>query len=67
VRAELRGIYGVLNELPPEDRMALVLRRVEGMSIGEIAGQMRRSVATVKRRLGAAEAHLSRRLGKHDD
>lgn len=67
VRAELRGIYGVLNELPPEDRMALVLRRVEGMSIGEMSEHMGRSAATVKRRLAAAEAHLSRRLGKHDD
>lgn len=67
VRAELRGIYGVLTELPPEDRMALVLRRVEGMSIGEISEYMGRSAATVKRRLAAAEAHLSRRLGKNDD
>ena len=66
-RAELRAIYGILDELPPEDRMALILRRVEGMALGEIAEHMSRSTATVKRRLAAAEAHLSRRLGRHDD
>jgi RNA polymerase sigma-70 factor (ECF subfamily) len=66
-RAELRAVYAVLLELPAEDRAALVLRRVEGMAIGEIAEQMGRSVATVKRRLASAEAHLSRKLGAFDD
>ncbi|HEX4339557.1 MAG TPA: sigma-70 family RNA polymerase sigma factor [Polyangiaceae bacterium] len=66
-RAELRAVYGVLEELSSEDRTALVLRRVEGMAIGEIAEHMGRSVATVKRRLASAEAHLSRRLGGFDD
>jgi RNA polymerase sigma-70 factor (ECF subfamily) len=62
-RAELRGIYGILAELSAEDRTALILRRVEGMAIAEIAEQMGRSLATVKRRLASAEAHLARRLG----
>ena len=47
--------------------MALVLRRVEGMAIGEIAAHLERSVATVKRRLKSAEAHLARRLGERHD
>lgn len=62
-QVEVRGIYAILHELPAEDRMALVLRRVEGMAIGEIATHLDRSVATVKRRLKSAEAHLARRLG----
>jgi RNA polymerase sigma-70 factor (ECF subfamily) len=63
VQVEMRAIYAVLHELPAEDRMALVLRRIEGMAIGEIAAHLERSVATVKRRLKSAEAHLERRLG----
>lgn len=67
VQVEVRGIYAILHELPAEDRMALVLRRVEGMAIGEIAAHLERSVATVKRRLKSAEAHLARRLGVDHD
>jgi RNA polymerase sigma-70 factor (ECF subfamily) len=67
VQVEMRGIYAILHELPAEDRMALVLRRIEGMAIGEIAAHLERSVATVKRRLKSAEAHLSRRLGSSDE
>lgn len=66
-RVQLRAVYEVLGELSAEDRTALVLRRVEGMAIGEIAEQMGRSIATVKRRLASAEAHLSRRLGAFHD
>jgi len=67
VQVEVRGIYAILHELPAEDRMALVLRRVEGMAIAEIAAHLERSVATVKRRLKSAEAHLARRLGERHD
>jgi len=59
VAAELRAIYGLLATLPVEAHLALVLRRVEGMSIDQIAEQMRLSVSTVKRRLAAAEALLA--------
>ena len=43
-----------------EERVALVLRRVERLEIPEIAEQMGLSVSTVKRRLNAAEARLER-------
>lgn len=66
-RADLRAIYGILGELAVEDRTAVILRRVEGMAIGEIAEHMGRSLATVKRRLASAEAHLARRLGVRDE
>jgi len=60
VASELRSIYRVLERLPPEERVALVLRRVEGLELAEIAEQMKLSLATVKRRIVAAEAYLER-------
>jgi RNA polymerase sigma-70 factor, ECF subfamily len=59
VVAELKAIYGLLRTLPVEAHLALVLRRVEGLSIDQIAEQMRLSVSTVKRRLASAEALLA--------
>lgn len=58
VAAELRAIYALLHTLPVEVHIALVLRRIEGLSVDEIAEHMRLSVSTVKRRLAAAEEHL---------
>jgi len=60
VAAELRAVYGLLETLPVQERIALVLRRVERLEIPEIAEQMKLSVSTVKRRLSAAEARLER-------
>jgi RNA polymerase sigma-70 factor (ECF subfamily) len=62
VGAELRKLYGCLERLEPEARVALVLHRVDGMSIPEVAAQMQRSVSTIKRRLKSAEQLLA----KHD-
>jgi RNA polymerase sigma-70 factor (ECF subfamily) len=58
VRSELRAVYGCLDRLPPEARVALVLHRVDGLSIPEVAAQMELSVSTVKRRLKIAEREL---------
>ena len=58
VAAELRSVYGCLDRLDPETRIALVLHRVEGLSIPDVAAQMKLSVSTVKRRLKTAERHL---------
>lgn len=58
VAVELKAIYALLHTLPVEMHIALVLRRVEDMSIDQIAEQMRLSVSTVKRRLAAAEGRL---------
>ncbi len=60
VAAELRVVYSVLERLPAEERIALVLRRVEGLQMAQIAEQMGLSLPTVKRRLAAAEARLER-------
>lgn len=58
VAMELRAVYAAVRELPAEERIALVLRRVEGMELTEIAEHMGVSLATVKRRLAAAEQHF---------
>jgi RNA polymerase sigma-70 factor (ECF subfamily) len=58
VASELRSVYGALDGMSAEERVALVLRRVEGMELLEIAERMSLSLATVKRRLTAAERKL---------
>ena len=60
VAAELHAVYGLLEKLPVEERIALVLRRVERLEIPEIAEHMGLSISTVKRRLNAAEERLER-------
>ena len=68
IAVELRSVYGLIERLPAEERVALVLRRVEGMELLEIAAEMKLSLATVKRRLAAAEDRLERakaRRGAH--
>ena len=58
VRTQLRAVYACLDELEREARVALVLHRVDGLSIPEVAEQMALSVSTVKRRLKVAEREL---------
>ena len=58
VAIELRRVYELLERLPVEQRIALVLRRVDELEIPEIAAYMGLSISTVKRRLKAAEARL---------
>jgi RNA polymerase sigma-70 factor (ECF subfamily) len=58
IASELRTVYGALDGMTAEERVALVLRRVEGMELLEIAERMNLSLATVKRRLTGAERKL---------
>ena len=67
VAAELREIYRVLDGLPPEERIALVLRRVEGLELREVAERLDISLATVKRRISAAEQVLDAHRGRRWD
>jgi RNA polymerase sigma-70 factor (ECF subfamily) len=60
VAAELRAMYAVIDRFPAAERIALILRRVEGFEIPQIAEYMKASESTVKRRLRAAEARLAR-------
>jgi RNA polymerase sigma-70 factor (ECF subfamily) len=56
--AELRAIYEKLEPLPTEQRVAFTLRRIERMPLAEVAATMALSLATVKRRVAAAEVAL---------
>jgi RNA polymerase sigma-70 factor (ECF subfamily) len=55
----LRRLYGLLNLLSTRERLVLVLRHVEGMTLEEIAEAMEISLATVKRTLRHASTRLS--------
>lgn len=60
VAAELRDLYGRIEALPAKERVALVLRRVEGLAIDEIAALVGASPATVKRRVAEGEQRLAK-------
>ena len=64
VVAELRGVYAVIDRFPPDERVTLILRRFEQLSLEQIAEQMKTSLATVKRRLVRAEARLGQALAE---
>ncbi len=64
VVAELRAVYAVVDSLPAEERVMLLLHRVEELTHQEIADRTGRSVATVKRRIEQAESELERIRGR---
>ena len=57
--AELRIVYQALHELPAALRVPLVLHRIEGLELQEIAATLGASLATVKRRIAQAEEKLA--------
>ena len=59
VRSELRAIYRLVESLPATTRTALILRRVEGLPLDDIAKSLGTSLATVKRRIADAEKRLT--------
>lgn len=64
VAVEVRQLYVQVEALPVAERVALLLRRVEGMSLEEVAEATGASLATVKRRIAAAEERLSAQAGR---
>jgi RNA polymerase sigma-70 factor (ECF subfamily) len=58
-RYVLRRLYRLLDQLPTRERLVLVLRHVEGMTLEEIAEALDISLATVKRSLKHASERLS--------
>jgi RNA polymerase sigma-70 factor (ECF subfamily) len=61
--SELRQrINGALQDLPADQRLALVLCDVEGLDYAEIAGVMRCSLGTVKSRISRGRARLRQLL-----
>lgn len=58
VAAELSAVYRLVADLPLKERVVLVLRRVEELTLPEIVTQTGWSLAAVKRALVRAEARL---------
>ncbi len=58
-RAELRLVDRALARMPPAERIAWVLRHVEGETLEDVARACGCSLATAKRRIAAAEARLA--------
>ena len=59
-RQLLQRLYVLLNRLSARDRLVFLLRRVDGMTIEEIATTMDISLSTVKRAMAHASERLSR-------
>lgn len=56
----LRKFHALLERLAPRDRLVFILRRVESMTVEEIAATMEISESTVKRSMRRAANRLSR-------
>lgn len=61
-RAELTRIDRALCTLPSADRLAWLLRHVEGYELAEIASACAASLATIKRRIVRAEQRIASHL-----
>lgn len=57
-RQACRRVYAALDALGAEERAAFALRFIEGMELTEVAAACGVSLATIKRRLGRAEARF---------
>ena len=60
VRADLRLIDALFDRLPMAEKVAWMLRHVEGLSLAETANACACSLATAKRRIAAADAVVER-------
>ena len=56
----LTKLHALLDRLTPRDRLVFVLRRMESMTVEEIASTMDISLSTVKRSMAHASSRLSR-------
>jgi RNA polymerase sigma-70 factor (ECF subfamily) len=65
-RYALRRLYALLDRLSTRERLVLILRHVEGMTLEEIAEAMELSLATVKRSLRRASSRVSQMVESGD-
>lgn len=65
-REAVQRLYAVLDDLPDRERLAFVLRHAEGNELTETAALLGVSLATVKRILQRAEAHVEARAREDD-
>ncbi len=64
--AELgRDVCSILDDLPADERIALVVHRIEGLSLHDAAKACSMSLSTFKRRLAKGEARFIARAEKH--
>ncbi|HVY32230.1 MAG TPA: sigma-70 family RNA polymerase sigma factor [Polyangiaceae bacterium] len=61
-RAALSELLASLDELPTDQRLAWTLRHLHGEPLEGVAALLGCSLATTKRRIAAAEAHLQQEL-----
>jgi RNA polymerase sigma-70 factor (ECF subfamily) len=59
-RELLEKFYALLDRLPTRDRLVFILRRVESMTVEEVAASMDLSPSTVKRSMARASSRLTR-------
>lgn len=62
-RHTIQELYRTLDQLPARQRVAWVLRHVEGERLEEVAELCGCSLATAKRRIAAAQEKVLRRIG----
>jgi RNA polymerase sigma-70 factor (ECF subfamily) len=62
-RAPADELYSALDQLPDKLRVPWCLSRIEGEKLEDVAAACDVSLATVKRRISAAQERLDRRLG----
>ncbi|HVY40318.1 MAG TPA: RNA polymerase sigma factor [Polyangia bacterium] len=66
-RQALRRCYAILDGLGERERVAFVLRQMEGMKMEEVAEQMRVSVSTAKRLVSRGVAHVAAGVAQDAD
>lgn len=54
-REAVREFYNLMDKLPEDERIAFVLRFIEGMELTEVAAACKVSLSTARRRIGRAE------------
>ena len=59
------NVHSILDDLPREERIALVVHRIEGLSLHESAAASGMSLSTFKRRLAKGEARFMARAKQH--
>lgn len=62
-RAELAALDRALATLPSRERLAWMLRHIEGLELTEVASACDASLATIKRWLAHAEARVREHCG----
>jgi RNA polymerase sigma-70 factor (ECF subfamily) len=63
-RQAVSRLYGILDRLGSEERLAFVLRFIEGMELTEVAAALGLSLATTKRRLVRARARFDHHIAR---